>query len=135
MQSSDPYQKMITALQNAKPVPADAAELTNGIVAVIDKDKLNKQKSKIYYLFRNVTVSAAAMLAAVFLYQTFLFDEEQVHTKPGIAINVEAPEKQPVINQENLVQSVMTYIHHRKAIRDKFKRQFQDYTFNNINQR
>lgn len=135
MQSSDPYQKMITALQNAKPVPADAAGLTNSILAAIEKEKASKQKSKIYYLFRNVTVSAAAMLAGVFLYQTFLFDEEQLQTKPSIAINVEASQKQPVINQENLVQSVMTYIYRQKATRDKFKRQFQDYTFNNINQR
>ena len=135
MQSSDPYQKMITALQNAKPALADAAGLTNNILTAIERDEVNKQKSRIYYLFRNVTVSAAAMLAGVFLYQTFLFDEEQLQTKPGIAINAEAPERQPVINQENLVQSVMTYIRQQKTTRDKFKRQFQDYTFNNINQR
>ncbi len=135
MQSSDPYQKMITALQNAKPAPADAAGLTNSIIEAIEKEKVSKQKSRIYYLFRNVTVSAAAMLAAVFLYQTFLLGEEQSHTKPGIAINVEALEKPAFIDRENLVQSLITYIIDQKTARDKFKRQFQDYTFNNINQR
>ncbi|RXK58832.1 hypothetical protein ESA94_15695 [Lacibacter luteus] len=135
MQSSDSYQKMITALQNAKPAPADAVGLTNSIIEAIEKDKGNKQKSRIYYLFRNVTVSSAAMLAGVFLYQTFLVDEEQSHTKPGIAINAQAPEKPALIDRENLVQSLRAYINDQKTARDKFKRHMQDYTFNNINQR
>ncbi|TWI84943.1 hypothetical protein IQ13_0096 [Lacibacter cauensis] len=135
MQLSDSYQKMITALQDAKPALADADGLANSIIEAIEKDKVSQQKSRIYYLFRNVTVSAAAMLAGVFLYQTFLVDEEQSQTKPGIAINAEAPEKPALIDRENLVQSLMTYINDQKTARDKFKRNMQDYTFNNINPR
>jgi hypothetical protein len=135
MQSSDPYQKIITALQNAKPIPVDAAGQTNSIIAAIEEYKADKQKSRIYYLFRNVTVSAAAMLAGVFIYQTFLIDDVQPQAISGIAINVEVDKSQAVINQGNLVQSLTAYIYQQKAVRDKLKRNIQDYTFININQR
>ena len=135
MQSSDPYQKIITALQNAKPIPVDAAGQTNSIIAAIEEYKADKQKNRIYYLFRNVTVSAAAVLAGVFIYQTFLIDDVQPQAISGIAINVEVNKSQAVINQGNLVQSLTAYIYQQKAVRDKLKRNIQDYTFININQR
>ena len=133
MQSSDPYQKMITALQHAKPSPADAASITNVIIEAVEKEKVSIQKSKIYYLFRNVTVSAAAMLVGLFLYQTVIVAEEQSYTKQSIALNVDAPVKQPLINRKNLAQSLITYIINQKKARDNYRKQFEDYTFNTIN--
>jgi hypothetical protein len=135
MPTSDSYNKLIAVLQNAKPTLSNPAELTNVILLEIQKDTVNKQRSNVYYLFRNVTVSAAAMLTAVFLYQTFLIDEKTPHSNQDISINIAAPGRQPAINEENLVQSLMAYLQEQKTARGKYKKQVEDYTLNLINQR
>ena len=135
MSSSDSYNKLIAALQNTKPALHDAAELTNTILTEIEKDTVDKQKSRVYYMFRNVTVGAAAILAGVFLYQTFLFDEKLMNADQNISINVAVPETAPGINRENLVQSLIAYIQKQKTERDKYKQQVEDYTLNLINRR
>ncbi len=134
MKQIDPYQKIIAALQKAQPMPVDAAGQTNSIMAAIEQEKAGEQKSKIYYLFRNITVSAAAMLSGIFIYQTFLIDEYPPKPISGIAIHVDVEKTQAVVNRENLVQSLMAYIYQQKAVRNKLKRNVQDYTFIHLNQ-
>lgn len=135
MPSPDSYNKIITALQNARPALHDAPALTNAILTKVEKGIVDKEKSRVYYMFRNVTVSAAAMLAGVFLYQTFLFDEKLTAADQGISINVAVPETPPGINRDNLVQSLIAYIQEQKIARDKYKQQVEDYTLNLINRR